>query len=226
MAALCSLAWAAVVAITLFILLQWYLPHLMDESKFGNGEIAGIQITLKAKVFAYLASIMIAALCGYFSGVRGDAWLNACKLLLTLAVLNVISITDIKLYIIPNSCIYILLCGRCLSAILEIIIINDGTLMTGFKNSFIAGIVTLLYLLLMAKITRGGIGYGDVKVFGAIGFLCGIGIVLYTLIISFFMCAIVSAMLLLSKRKGIKDSLPMGPFIWLGFAATVMLGLG
>lgn len=224
MAALSSLIWAVVTAAIVFVVFKWYLPHLLAKPQPEGKEILDVQITKNFKIFIYIASVVVALLCGYFSGVRQDAWLSVCKMVLTLGILNVISITDIKLYKIPNLCVLILLGGRCLSFIPELIN-NDGTVLMGLINSLIAGIVSLLFLLLISKITRGGIGYGDVKLFGALGFLCGVRAVLYTLILSFFLCAIVSAILLLTKKKGLKDDLPMGPFIWLGFAVTIIFGL-
>ena len=39
-------------------------------------------------------------------------------------------------------------------------------------------------------------------------------------------CALVSGALLLTKKKSIKDSIPMGPFILAGFYTVVILGVG
>lgn len=224
MAALSSLIWAVVTAAIVFVVFKWYLPYLTAKPQPEGEEIPEVQVTKNFKIVVYIASVVVALLCGFFSGTRQDTWLSVSKMILTLGMLSVISITDIKLYKIPNLCVLILLGGRCLSFIPELIN-NDGTFLMGLINSLIAGIVSLLFLLLMSKVTRGGIGYGDVKLFGALGFLCGVRAVLYTLMISFFLCAIVSAVLLLSKKKGLKDGLPMGPFIWLGFALTVIFGL-
>lgn len=224
MATLYSLIWAVVTAAIAFAVFKWYLLHLIEKQQSEAEEIQDVQITKTFKIVMYVASIAVALLCGYFSGARQDTWLSMSKMVLTLGILNVISITDIKLYKIPNFCVLVLLCGRCLSFIPELIN-NDGTVLMGLINSLIAGIACLLFLIVISKITHGGIGYGDVKLFGALGFLCGVRAVLYTLILSFFLCAIVSAVLLLSKKKGLKDGLPMGPFVWIGFAITIILGL-
>lgn len=224
MAALSGLIWAVVTVAVVFAVFKWYLPYLMRQQQAEGAEITQVQITKTFKIIVYSISIIVAFLCGFFSGIRQDEWLSICKMILTLGILNVIFITDSKLYKIPNLCVLILLCGRCLSMIWELCN-NDGTVMLGLINSLIAGLLSLLFLLIMAKITRGGIGYGDVKMFGALGFLCGVRAVLYTLILSFFFCAIVSVILLLTKKKGLKDGLPMGAFIWLAFAVTIILGL-
>ncbi len=224
MAVLSSLIWGVVTVAIVFVVFKWYLPYLVVKPQLEGEEVVDFQVTKTFKTIVYIASSAVAILCGYVSGARFDAWTSVCKMILMLGMLNVISITDIKLYKIPNVCVLVLLGGRCLSMIIELIN-NDGTFLMGVINSFIAGIVSLLFLLLMSKITGGGIGYGDVKLFGALGFLCGVRAVLYTLILSFFLCAIVSAFLLLFKKKSLKDGLPMGPFIWLGFAVTIIFGL-
>ena len=227
MAVLLCLVWGAVVAATIFVSFSWYLPFLSakpSREEESETRASKPQITRRFQAVIYIVMILVAMICGYVSGNREDAFVSIFKMLLTLDVLSVVTITDIKLYKIPNLCILVLLAGRCLSIIPELVI-NDGTLVMGLLNSVIAGALSLLFLLLMSKITHGGIGYGDIKLFGALGFLCGVHAVVYTLLISFFLCAVASAMLLLTKKKHLKDGLPMGPFIWIGFAITIIVGL-
>lgn len=217
--------WGIFCVATVFFTQKWYLPKLKLKTT-GSDEYV-ISNKINHKVFIALLfgiSIIIALICGFVSGNRQDELLSTIKMLLALCVLNVVAIIDIELYKIPNICVLILLAGKGLSIIPEIII-NDGTVWIGLVNSIIAGTFSLVFLLLMSKITRGGIGYGDIKIFGSLGFLCGVRAVIYTLMISFFLSAVVSVVLLITKRKQLKDGLPMGPFIWIGFATTIVFGL-
>lgn len=224
MVILSSLLWAAVATASVFIVFKWYLPALLAQPQPEDVKMTGVPVTKKLKIVVFVLSIVLSALCGYFSGLRQDEWMSVFRMILAMAVLNVISITDITLYRIPNVCVLILLAGRVLSIIAEMIV-GDGTLLLSLLNSLIAGIACLIFLFLASKITGGGIGYGDIKLFAALGFLCGTRAVVYTLLLSVFICSIVSVVLLISKKKKLKDGLPMGPFIWVGFAITVILAL-
>lgn len=227
MVILSCLIWGILCFVTVISSLKWYLPKLRlnSDNLAGQEEFAFKETGLRKFHIAFLfISVVVAMICGFISYNRHDSLLSTLKMILALCTLNVIAITDIELYKIPNLWVLILFIGRCLSFIPELII-NDGSLLLSLINSMVAGTVCLLFLFIVSKITQGGIGYGDVKLFGALGFLCGVRAVVYILILSFFLCAIISIALLITKKKHLKDGVPMGPFVWLGFAATIILGL-
>ncbi|HWU36836.1 MAG TPA: A24 family peptidase, partial [Candidatus Acidoferrum sp.] len=76
-------------------------------------------------------------------------------------------------------------------------------------------------LLILAVISRGSIGGGDVKLMAMIGaslgWRWGFGVLVFAQIAA----AVVAAYLFLAHRKGRKDTLPFGPF--LGAAALLVL---
>lgn len=227
MAILMSFFWGAICSMSLFAALRLYIPVLqlqqgVDELEKNTGRNEHVRNLIYALFFT--TSIITAMICGYISGMRQDDLINIFKMVGALCVLSVISITDIALYKIPNACVLILLVLRIASIVPELFI-NDRSILQGLLNSCIAGIVSLIFLLFVSKITHGGIGLGDVKLFGAFGFLCGVNATVYTLVLSFLFSAIVSVVLLITKKKQLKDGLPMGPFIWFGFALSIILGL-
>ncbi len=227
MAILSCLIWGILCLATIILSLKWYLPKLREKSDVlvEKEKIVGEEVGLRKFHFLIIVfSIIIVMICGFVSYNRQDNLLGVCKMIFALCILSIVAITDVELYIIPNFCVFILFIGRCLSFIPELIINNDSLLMS-LMNSIIAGGLCLLFLLIVSRITQGGIGYGDVKLFSALGFLCGVRAVVYTLILSFLFCTIVSIVYLITKKKHLKDGLPMGPFIWLGFAASIILGL-
>ncbi len=81
-----------------------------------------------------------------------------------------------------------------------------------------------LILVLMSLITKGGIGMGDVKLISTMGFLSGISASFYSFFFATVLCLIVSLVLLILKLKKIKDELPFGPFLFLGYVLTVIIG--
>ncbi|HWR43651.1 prepilin peptidase [Sporomusa sp.] len=79
-------------------------------------------------------------------------------------------------------------------------------------------------LLIIAVITRGGMGGGDIKFVAALGLWLGLKLTLLTLFLSFIIGGIGGALLLLLKLKSRKDFIPFGPFIALGAFVSMMYG--
>lgn len=69
-----------------------------------------------------------------------------------------------------------------------------------------------LYLFL-AVVTRGGMGGGDIKLMAMLGLWLGSGGILWVVLLSSNLGAVVSLLLMALKIKGRKDFIPFGPFI-------------
>lgn len=68
-------------------------------------------------------------------------------------------------------------------------------------------------LLLIAIISRGGMGMGDVKFAAVLGLWFGLKLTVLTLFLSFLLGGIGSGLLLAFRLKGRKDMIPFGPYI-------------
>lgn len=146
------------------------------------------------------------------------------KMALIHAICACAALTDYKRGRIPNTLIVTGLVSRAAIYIAELfvaeeyfkdIIIND---IAGFAIGFVM-------LFVIAVITKGGIGFGDVKLFGVIGLMVGSGGVFALLFLSLLFSSIVSVILILIRKKTLKSSVPMAPFIYVGFAVAVILGI-
>ncbi|MDD5092383.1 MAG: prepilin peptidase [Candidatus Wallbacteria bacterium] len=80
----------------------------------------------------------------------------------------------------------------------------------------------LLYLI--AAVSRGGMGGGDVKLAAMLGALYGVKIIMIALFLSFIFGGLIGALLLLFRIKGRKDFIPFGPYICLGTLVTLFAG--
>lgn len=124
-----------------------------------------------------------------------------------------IFVFDLKYYLILDKIIW--------SGLLLAVIIN---LLLGFDiwNLIIgiclgAGFFGLQYLF-----TRGrGVGFGDVKLGMLIGALLGWQLTIICLGIAYIIGGLVAALLLITRKKGMKDMLPMGTF--LALSAVIVL---
>ncbi len=163
-----------------------------------------------------------ACLCGVRVYQTADSVLSIIKMLLGFCVLECAAYADYKLTRIPNAHVLALLAGRALILIPELIFTYEGVWQR-LISSVAGGFLCLLLLLIVSRVSHGGIGFGDVKLFAGLGFLCGFYAAIYTLVFSCFLCAGVSVGFLIAKKKGMKDSMPMGPFVLFGYAAVLLL---
>lgn len=232
-----SIVWGILTAAVMLITMKYYMPRLLKRVQVGHSdssldseqteEIVPKDLLGKHRIGAIILLILcgcFAGWCGYVAGGHGIPLVNTWKMTITSLVLACIFITDYEIFMIPNLCPAILGIAGIIFTILDFVI-NGESAIAGFLSNLIALIISLIVLLIMSKVTKGGLGMGDVKLFSTLGFLCGIYALLYTLLFSFVSCALVSTVLLIIKKKHLKDALPMGPFIWLGFHVAVLLTL-
>lgn len=120
-----------------------------------------------------------------------------------LSILLIISIIDIKEYIIPNFLILLLMS-------IKILDINNNTL----KPDFIPLIfLSFLFILSMMDL---GIGMGDVKLLFAIFIVKGgVFLIQLLLVLSIIIFLVGIYLLIIKKEKSYK--FPLGPFILLSF---------
>ena len=252
MAVLWSILWGLITPAVMVLTIQYYLPRLSLRAQKSDSEApehSGAEdaksedkdasekidvtkytcssILLKNKwvrLGLLLCTTAFAAWCGYAAGDVGKSTLGQLKMTITFAVLACVFITDLELYLIPNKCSLVLLGARALLILAELIWARDNVV-GNLIDSAVAMGLSLFVLLIMARLTRGGIGMGDVKLFSCIGFMCGVRAACYTLVLALIACALTSTLCLLTRKKGLKDSLPLGPFILIGFGISVLLAL-
>ncbi|MDK2820109.1 MAG: leader peptidase (prepilin peptidase) / N-methyltransferase [Clostridia bacterium] len=80
--------------------------------------------------------------------------------------------------------------------------------------------------LLLAIVSRGGMGGGDVKLGFVLGLFLGWKQVLLALFLSALLGALFGLLLMTLGRKGLRDAIPFGPFMALGTIITVLWGEG
>jgi leader peptidase (prepilin peptidase)/N-methyltransferase len=91
-------------------------------------------------------------------------------------------------------------------------------------DSIIGGLVAFILLLLIAYVSKGGMGGGDIKLFGVLGFALGLKIVL----LAFFLSTLIGTLfgmisILLGKHKK-REPIPFGPSIMFGTLLAYYFG--
>ncbi|AKL95277.1 peptidase A24A [Clostridium aceticum] len=77
------------------------------------------------------------------------------------------------------------------------------------------------FFLLIAVISNGGMGGGDIKLMAMLGFWFGWRDIILISFLSFIIGSVISIMLLTTKIKSRKDAIPFGPFI--GIATLIVI---
>ncbi len=118
---------------------------------------------------------------------------------------------DAKYHIIPDQLPIALL-------IFSLIILPiSGFVPQIFIGRVIAAFIVMAPILFLYWITRGGgMGFGDVKLAFAIGFLLGGKLGLISLYLAFILGALVGILMLLLKKRSLRSKIAFGPFIVLG----------
>jgi leader peptidase (prepilin peptidase)/N-methyltransferase len=90
----------------------------------------------------------------------------------------------------------------------------------------IGGAVGFGLALLVVVLSRGGMGWGDVKMAALIGLVVGFPLVFFTLIMAAILGGVVAVILLLLKKKRRKETIPFGPSLSVATIVTLIWGAG
>lgn len=160
-----------------------------------------------------MAIIYIAIL--YFVGVDTTALhiLKLSKYLILAPMLLSALIIDWKLQIIPNRLnLTIFEIGLIFTFMQGICNINVGIDM--LLGSLVGGGIFLIITLIGGIIAgKEAMGFGDVKFMGALGLFFGWVNMIVISLISFLLAAVISIILLATKKKKTDEYIPFGPFI-------------
>lgn len=148
--------------------------------------------------------------------------LDLCRRVAFAELLLSAMIIDFKTHLIPNYLIIGSFGLWAVLSVLEFIFVRDT-----FNYTILAGIVggigCFVILYILSRLTHGGIGMGDVKLISAAGLYLGLFGAMLSLMFSLILCAIVSAVLLITKHKNKNDSVPFGPFVFFGYMIMSIL---
>ncbi len=125
--------------------------------------------------------------------------------LVFISLLMIITVSDISYMLIPDKVLLfflpLLVIGRMLSPL------------TPWWDSVLGAVVGFLVLLLIAVLSKGGMGGGDIKLFFLIGLVLGTLHTLLTLFLAAVFGLVVGGTLLLVRKQGRKTPIPFGPAI-------------
>ncbi|MEH7439889.1 prepilin peptidase [Neobacillus drentensis] len=144
-------------------------------------------------------------------------WSSELVLALTLiSMFTIIIVSDIHYMIIPDK-ILIWFAGIFL---LERIVWP----LTPWWDSLLGAVTGFSLLLVIALISKGGMGFGDVKLYALLGFILGFKLVLLSFLLSTLYGAVLGGLAMLLRFVKRRQPIPFGPFIAAGTLSAYYWG--
>jgi len=173
----------------------------------------------RKELLPYIGLPVIVAALVLMQAGRSDTFVLLQHLLILLFG-YIASVFDIKAKKIPNSLILVMLGVWVVTIVPKLFFDTDAaiTLLVGSLLGFLigGGLFLIVYL-----ISRKGLGGGDVKFMAAAGLYIYYTGVLTSILYGAILAALTGLILLLLKKLGRKDSMPLAPFLYVGILITV-----
>jgi leader peptidase (prepilin peptidase)/N-methyltransferase len=132
------------------------------------------------------------------------------------SMLMIIFVSDITYMLIPNKILLFFLPFFILMRFLSPL--------TPWYDAIIGAIVGFGLIALIIIVSQGGMGAGDMKLFGVIGIVLGWKNVLLAFFIAAFLGAIIGGILMLVNKVKKKQPIPFGPYIVIGALISYFYG--
>ncbi|MBT2656833.1 prepilin peptidase [Bacillus sp. ISL-18] len=144
-------------------------------------------------------------------------WSGELIVALTLiSMLMIIAVSDIQYMIIPDKVLIwfamIFLLERSIWPLIP------------WWDSILGALTGFLLLLSIALVSKGGMGYGDVKLYALLGFVLGVKLVLLSFFLSTLFGAVIGGLALLLKFVKQRQPVPFGPYIVAGTLSAYFFG--
>jgi leader peptidase (prepilin peptidase)/N-methyltransferase len=94
----------------------------------------------------------------------------------------------------------------------------------GIASAALGGAIGFALFLLIAIVSRGGMGWGDVKLAALIGLATGFPLVFVAIIMAAILGGIVAVALVIAKKRKRRQTIPFGPFLAVAAMITLLWG--
>lgn len=182
--------------------LSWFelIPVFSFILQRGKCRTCQQKISLIYPIIELLTGLLF-VLCYLMIGIE----LELIIALLLISMLMIVFVSDITYMLIPNK---VLLFFLPLFMMMRVIQPLDP-----WWSSITGGTVAFILIALIIIVSKGGMGAGDMKLFGLLGIVLGLGKVLLTFFLASLLGALIGMILLLRKIIKRKQPIPFGPYI-------------
>ncbi len=213
-----------VIGFVVGILTNWLNTKLPEYKKTLSKERYNqLKDNVKPNYLIILCNVLIYIALVYILGIKKDILENITLLkylIITPFLLSIFKI-DYNYKIIPNRINLVLFeIGLVFLFVQGIININIAiNMILGMLIG--AGAFMLITIIGGLATKKDSMGWGDVKLMGVLGLLLGVTNITIVMVLSFFIGAIISIVLLIFKK--VKEYIPFGPFIVLACFSIMLI---
>lgn len=216
-AAAAVLLWLISVKVLNDVPVKWLCDYDEEPTEKHLGKRFGIKETTP---FGIIFGVF-GGTCGYMFGLS----VYAVFVILIFFVLFMIMLSDIKFTIIPDQFILLLLLISAAFAAYDLLC--DNIFITVWWSPLVGavcggGVLFLLDFLSILIFKKAGIGFGDIKLFAVLGILFGFPWIFAAAILSVFTAFFHFIYLMIFKKADKEKYLPMGPYICIATALTLL----
>jgi leader peptidase (prepilin peptidase)/N-methyltransferase len=157
------------------------------------------------------------AACAVAGGIVWRSTLPAWALgvhLLILAILVLLTATDLEQRRLPHLLLDALI-------VVSVVFVPFNPTV-GWLDAVIGGAVAVAFMGILGLLVRGGVALGDLYLVGPIGLVLGWPSIFVAVFVAGLLSAVVSAVLLLTRRAGLKTYIPFGPFLVAGMSVALL----
>ncbi len=193
--------------------LKWYelIPIFSFIIQRGKCRNCSAKISPIYPIIEMLTGLLFA-----FSYAQIGFQLELIIALLFISMLMIIFVSDITYMLIPNKILLFFLPFFIMLRILAPL--------TPWYDAIIGAIVGFGLIALIIIVSQGGMGAGDMKLFGVIGIVLGWKKVLLAFFIAAFLGAIIGGILMVVDKVKKKQPIPFGPYIVVGALVSYFCG--
>jgi leader peptidase (prepilin peptidase)/N-methyltransferase len=141
-----------------------------------------------------------------------------------ISIFMVILVMDLEYGLILNKMVYPAMVIALLLSIFFTIFLPQVGLVPHIRWAAVGGGIGFVVFLLIAIVSRGGMGFGDVKLAALVGLATGFPLVVVALIMGMILGGLAAVILLGFKIKKRREAMPFGPFLAVAAIVTLLWG--
>lgn len=213
-----------VLTMSVFTLVYYSLDQIKEKKPFKSKISSIVKRTRNEYIVVTITVVLGLAtwIIGRYLYKHDSIWIY--KWIVAISALTPIAAIDFKKKIIPNKLLLIMIAYTVVIYAVQIIL-NTEYVLSILGSAFIGLLLGGGVFLLASLFVKNGIGAGDIKLYGILGFLLAFRGIFNVLLYSMIVSAITGIVLLISKKKKTKDSLPLAPFTLIGVTVAIILGV-
>lgn len=198
----------------LFMLIAYAMTEYIYKKRYNIS---------KQNIYLLVIYLLIGVAIGILYKVYEYDILKSLKALTIISVVLIVAGIDYREKIILNEAIIFILS---IASILILINIfkNKVETLAIFIDSTVAMILGAGLFAISKAVSKNGVGMGDIKIIGALGFYLRTYVLIGVLMVSLVSIAVYGMFKILTKKATTKDEIAFAPFIAFGVTTCMILG--